>query len=178
MTHPLRIAQHLGEVCQRRKALHGLKQDSSDWFDKWSIIITSLGFIANNHDSTLFVRCTSVGHILLSLYTDDMIICDDDYDGIESINRDLTHWFNERLKNIMLFLGIEVAQSLKGYILSQLKYISDMFEHAQLTDNRSIVTPLETNARYFTPKGVPLSYMILYHILWIIWCILVSPTLA
>ncbi|XP_024022857.1 uncharacterized protein LOC112092020 [Morus notabilis] len=46
------------------------------------------------------------------------------------------------------FLGIEVASSLKGYLLSQSKYIAIIFERARLTDNKTVDTPLELNALY------------------------------
>ncbi|KAK6791475.1 hypothetical protein RDI58_010556 [Solanum bulbocastanum] len=108
-----------GDLHRLRKALYGLKQAPRAWFEKFSTVITSLGFSPSNHDSTLFVRCMSAGKILLSLYVDDMVITGDDYGGIESLKRDLAHWFAMKdLGLLRYFLGIEVAQSKKGYLLS------------------------------------------------------------
>lgn len=44
MTPPPRIQHQSGEVCRLRKALYGLKQAPRAWFEKFSIVITSIGF--------------------------------------------------------------------------------------------------------------------------------------
>ena len=110
-------------------------------------MITSLCFQPSHHDLALFVKCTGIRRILLSLYVDDMIITGDDVDGIASLKSELARCFAMKdLGTLRYFLGIEVASSPKGFILSQSKYITDIFERAHLTNNKVIDTPLETNA--------------------------------
>ena len=42
-------------VCKLKKALYGLKQAPRAWFEKFSIMISSLGFVSSSHDSVLFI---------------------------------------------------------------------------------------------------------------------------
>ncbi|XP_048229512.1 uncharacterized mitochondrial protein AtMg00810-like [Ricinus communis] len=151
---PPGLDHHPGEVCRLRKALYGLKQAPRAWFEKFSAVITSLDFHPSHHDSALFIKCTSTGRILLSLYVDDMIITGDDVVGISLLKSELTRCFAMKdLGSLRYFLCIEVASSPKGYLLSQSKYISDIFERACLSDNKTVDTPIELNARYSASDG-------------------------
>lgn len=48
------------------------------------------------------------------------------------------------------FLGIEVAYSPKGYLLSQTKYCNDVIQRAGLSDTKSVTTPIEHNLKMRT----------------------------
>ena len=52
-------------------------------------MVTFLGFYSSAHDLALFVRSTSIGHILLSLFIDDMIINGDDVNDIAMLKNEL-----------------------------------------------------------------------------------------
>ncbi|GJS65470.1 uncharacterized mitochondrial protein-like protein [Tanacetum coccineum] len=112
-------------------------------------VVTSLGFVSSHHDSALFVKRSSIGRIFLSLYVDDMIIIGDDCDGIELLNAELSHWFVMiDLGLLRYFLALEIASSLKGYLLSQSKYIADLFDRVKMIDNKIVDIPLDAKAKY------------------------------
>jgi hypothetical protein len=93
MAPPLGISHDSGYVCKLKKALYGLKQAPHAWFEKFSIVILSLGFVSSSHDSTIFIKCTDASRIILSLYVDDMIIIGDDIDGISVLKTELARQF-------------------------------------------------------------------------------------
>ena len=51
------------------------------------------------------------------------------------------------LSTLSYFLGLEVTSSSDGYYLSQTKYASDLLSKAGITDNKTVSTPLEYNAK-------------------------------
>jgi hypothetical protein len=117
------------------------------------------------YDSSLFVKCTNTGRIILSLYVDDKVITGDDIDDISVLKTKLARQFEMKdLGSLQYFLGIEVAYSPRGYLLSQLKYIADILELARLTDNKIVHTLIKVNAKYFSFDDLPLS-ILLYTIL-------------
>jgi len=92
-----------------------------------------------------------------------MIITGDDIDGISILKTELARQFEMKdLSNLWYFLGIEVAYSPIGYLLSKSKYVADIFERARLTDNKTVDTPIEVNAKYFSYDGLPLTNPTLY----------------
>jgi len=89
MAPPPGISHDSGYVCKLKKALYGLKQAPRAWFENFSIVISSLGFVSSSHDYALFIKCIDAGHNILSLYIDDMIITGDDIDCILVLKTEL-----------------------------------------------------------------------------------------
>jgi len=145
MIPPPGVSHKFGEVCKLQKVLYGLKQAPRAWFHKFSKPMYD-------------VFCYPY-----MLYVDDMSITTDDFDGITSLKTTLSHRF--AMKDLGLrryFLGIEVVYFPKGYLLSQSKYIANLFERVRLTNNKIVDTPLETSVRYSSFDIVPLTDYTLY----------------
>lgn len=56
------------------KSIYGLLKSPRCWFENFSTVLASQGFHPSHQDSALFVKGTSFGRIVSSLYVDDMII--------------------------------------------------------------------------------------------------------
>jgi hypothetical protein len=82
MASPPGVSHDSGYICKLKKELYSLKQTPCAWFEKFFVVISSLEFVSNSHDSAFFVKCINIGCIILSLYIDDMIITSDDINGI------------------------------------------------------------------------------------------------
>ena len=85
MQPPPGLSVESNKVCHLQRALYGLKQAPRVWFAKFSSTISRLGYMTSHYDSALFLCRTDKGTILLLLYVDDMIITDDDLNGIQEL---------------------------------------------------------------------------------------------
>ncbi|GFZ21907.1 hypothetical protein Acr_29g0010690 [Actinidia rufa] len=61
------------------------------------------------------------------------------------------------------FLGVEVAYSPKGYLLSRCKYAHEILQHAHLTDDKVVDTPIEFHVKFSAFDVLPLDDPTLYH---------------
>ena len=118
-----------------RRSLYGLKQAPRAWFERFTSVVTTAGFVASQHDPALFVHTLPRGRTLILLYVDDMLITGDDLEYIAFVKACLSKQFHMSvLGSLSYFLGIEVSSTSDGYYLSQRKYIQDILDRAGLTD--------------------------------------------
>jgi hypothetical protein len=76
-----------GKVLKLKKALYGLKQAPKAWFDTFNNVIARYGFKPCYTDTTLFIKNSSAGIIILLLYVDDMLITGSDKEGIKKVKQ-------------------------------------------------------------------------------------------
>ncbi|XP_020586759.1 uncharacterized protein LOC110029004 [Phalaenopsis equestris] len=120
----------------------------------------------DSHGTALFIKSTSHGCIILSLYVHYMIITGDDDNGIIELKLKLVRHFEmKELGTLRYFVGIEVAHSPRGYLLSQSKYIGTILKQAHLSDTQTIASSLELDVHYTSSDRVHLSDPTLYRTL-------------
>ena len=116
-----------------------------------------LGYRQCNGDHTLFFQHSQTrGVTILIVYVDDIIITGNNEEEAIKMEMQLTaHFEIKRLRAIKYFLGIEIAQSEKGYLMTQQKYILYPLNETKLLQGKINNTPIETYHRLTTSEGDP-----------------------
>lgn len=136
-------------VCKLKKSLYGLKQSPRAWFERFTRFIKSQGYAQGHSDHTLFVRVSAMlKRAILIVYVDDIIITGDDSEEISSLKHRLAKEFEiKELGQLRYFLGMEVARSKKGIVVTQRKYVLDLLNDTGMSGCRPAETPVEVNLR-------------------------------
>ncbi|XP_028753328.1 uncharacterized protein LOC114712935 [Neltuma alba] len=86
--------------------------------------------------------------VLVLVYVDDLLITGNSEDRIREVKDYLHRQFKIKdLGEIKYFLGIEIARSQKGIILSQRKYVLDLISDAGLSGCRPLSVPMGQNLK-------------------------------
>lgn len=147
-----------GCVCRLHKSVYGLKQSPRAWFGKFNTIIQEFGMTRSEDDHSAFYRHSAPNLcIYLVVYVDDIVITGNDQDGITNLKQHLfQHFQTKDLGRLKYFLGIEVAQSSSGIIISQRKYALDILEETGMMGCSPIDSPMDPNAKLLPGQGEPL----------------------
>lgn len=99
---------------------------------------------------TLFVKKGSQGKkSILIVYVDDIILTGDDVDEIKRLKIFLNSKFEiKELGSLKYFLGMEVARSKKGIVISQRKYILDLLTETGFLGCKPVETPMESSKNF------------------------------
>ncbi|KAJ9682081.1 hypothetical protein PVL29_018120 [Vitis rotundifolia] len=148
-----------GLVCRLSRSLYGLKQSPRAWFGRFSSVVQEFGMLHNTADHSVFYHHNSLGQcIYLVVYVDDIVITGSDQDGIQKLKQHLfTHFQTKDLGKLKYFLGIEIAQSSSGVVLSQRKYALNILEETGMLDCKPVDTPMDPNVKLVPGQGEPLG---------------------
>ena len=76
-----------------------------------------------------------------------IVITGSDHDGIRKLKHLFSHFQTKDLRILQYFLGIEIAQSNSGVVMSQRKYILDILEETSMRDCKPVYTPMDPNVK-------------------------------
>lgn len=141
-------------VCKLDKALYGLKQAPRAWFSRLSKKLYGLGFKGSKADTSLFYysKCDIIMFMLI--YVDDIIVVSSKQEAVTALLQDLHNDFPLKdLGDLHYFLGIEVAKTKHGIILTQEKYVNDLLKRANMADCKPVSTPLSTSEKLSVYEG-------------------------
>ncbi|RVX16767.1 Retrovirus-related Pol polyprotein from transposon RE1 [Vitis vinifera] len=148
-------------VCKLRRFLYGLKQAPRAWFEKFHT--TLLQFSFRKYDTSLFLRKSDMGIVVLLVYVDDIVITGSDSALLGQLKTHLSESFHMKdLGPLTYFLGLEVHHSPSGISLNQHKYASDLVATAGLQGATSVDTPMELNVKLRKKEGNLLADPSLY----------------
>ena len=139
-----------GLVCRLRRSLYGLKQSPRAWFGRFSSVVQEFGMLRSTAGHSVIYHYNSSRQcIYLVVYVDDIVITGNDQDGIQKLKQHLfTHFQTKDLGKLKYFLGIEIAQSSSGVVLSQRKYALDILEETGMLDCKPVDTPMDPNFKF------------------------------
>ncbi|KAM2568815.1 hypothetical protein TB2_009006 [Malus domestica] len=135
-------------MCKLHKAIYGLKQSSRAWYAKLNSVLEKARFVRSNVDSSLFVKTSTNGKLVVLIYMDYLIITGDNAVEIEALKRSLHQTFAIKyLGRLRYFLGIEMATSSNGLFLHQCKYVLDLLQEANMLDCKHAITHVDCKLR-------------------------------
>ena len=156
---PAFVAQgESGLVCRLHRSLYGLKKSPRAWFSRFSSMEQEFGMTRSTSDHYVFYHHTSSEHcIYLIVNVNDIVITSSDQDGIRKLKQHLfSHFQIKDLGKLKYFLGIEIAQSNSGVVMSQRKYVLDILEETGMLDCKLVDTPMDLNVKLVPGQGEPL----------------------
>ena len=108
-------------------------------------------------DHSVFYHHTSSRQcIYLIVYVNDIVITNSDQDGIWKLKQHLfSHFQTKDLGKLKYFMGIEIAQSKSGVVMSQRKYVLDILEETSML-YKPVDTPMNPNVKLVPGQGEPL----------------------
>nr|KAJ0198242.1 hypothetical protein LSAT_V11C700347490 [Lactuca sativa] len=135
-------------VCKLKKSLYGLKQASRTWYQKFTDALVDFGYKQSRADHSLFTIQEGDLFAAVLIYVDDVIITGNHVSKIDSTKQHLDKAFSIKdLGPLKYFLGIEVAKTSDGLVMSQRKYTIDILEDCGLLGSRPSTFPMEQHTK-------------------------------
>lgn len=136
------------KVLKLKRAMYGLKQSSRVWNQRVNDVLSCLGYNRSNLEPCLFTKHKENGLVtMIALYVDDFYIFSNDTNETEFLKSKLSSEFEVKdLGMAKNCLGMEIKHDrVNGVLaLSQENYIDQLLKRFNMTDCKTVKTPIET----------------------------------
>ncbi|GJS77671.1 putative RNA-directed DNA polymerase [Tanacetum coccineum] len=120
----------------------------NNWYQKFTHSLLDVGFKQSHADHSLFIFKEKDAFVAALIYVDDVVLVGNDPHKIQATKGFLDKRFSIKdLGPLKYFLGIEVAKTKEGMVLSQRKYTLDILEDVGMTGCRPSTFPMEQNLK-------------------------------
>ncbi|KAL5551858.1 hypothetical protein UlMin_002034 [Ulmus minor] len=141
-------------VCKLHKSIYGLKQASRQWYSKFSQALLKFGFVQSKSDYSLFTKGHGSSFIALLVYVDDIILASPSSITIAELKQFLHTQFQLKdLGCLKYFLGLEIAKSKQGIMLSQRHYTLQLLEDTGYLACKPTAVPMDPKLRLAATEG-------------------------
>ncbi|GJW56779.1 putative ribonuclease H-like domain-containing protein [Tanacetum coccineum] len=134
------------KVYKVEKALYGLHQAPRAWYETLSTYLIKNRFRRGTIDKTLFIKNDKGNILLVQVYVDDIIfgstkksLCDE----FESLMH--KRFQMSSIRELTLFLGLQVQYTEDGIFISQDKYVAEILNKFDFATMKTSSTPMEPN---------------------------------
>jgi hypothetical protein len=132
-------------LCHLRKSLYGLKQAGRIWYQTLKTWLIGQGFTCLKTDQCVFTKHTGNKWLVCWVYVDDMGVFGDSALK-EKFITDLGNQFDIFDKgSLQYYLGINIQKHGASVTLDQKKYIKEILQEFDLTDQHPVVTPMHSD---------------------------------
>lgn len=135
------------KVLKLKKAIYGLKQSSRAWHKKVDSTMLANGYKKSKLEPCLYTKFVNGLRTIISLYVDDFFIFSNDEKEIKIVKQILSSQFKIKdLGPIKNCLGMSVNTDKENNLitLSQEKYIDQLLCKFNMTECKTVDTPMET----------------------------------
>lgn len=141
---------HQDHVCRMKKAIYGLRQSPSAWFQRLRDFLVAIGFKESLGDQSLFIFTNNDVTVYFLVYVDDSILTTSSNKFIDSVIIKLGNEFVLKdCGNLSFFLGIQFTKLGNGDILTtQQQYFASLLETLGLENLKPMDTPMEERLQF------------------------------
>ena len=125
-----------------KRSLYGLKQSGRMWYNRLSEYLIQKGYSNNDDCLCVFIKRSSTGFCIISVYVDDLNIIGNTQDIDEARNHLKTEFEMKDLGKTNFFLGLQIEHLRSGILVHQSVYVQKVLEKFNIDKSYPAKSPM------------------------------------